>query len=71
MNDCKHGKGIEYYKNGTVKYEGEYINDKYEGKGKYFYENGDFYIGEFLDNMSHGKGIDYYKKTGNFILVNL
>ena len=27
-DDLKNGKGIEYYKNGNIKYEGDFINDK-------------------------------------------
>ena len=30
-NNLRNGKGIEYYKNGNIKYDGEYINDKREG----------------------------------------
>ena len=28
FNNLKHGKGIIYYKNGNIKYEGDFINDK-------------------------------------------
>ena len=34
FNNLKHGKGIIYYKNGNIKYEGDFINDKREGNGK-------------------------------------
>ena len=33
-NRLRSGKGIEYYKNGDIKYEGYFVNDKYEGDGK-------------------------------------
>ena len=29
-NGLMHGKGIEYYKNGDIKYEGYYIKDKFK-----------------------------------------
>ena len=35
-NNMANGKGILYYKNGNIRYEGEFINDKFEGKGKFF-----------------------------------
>ena len=40
------------------------MNDKFEGYGKYIYENGNYYIGKWLNNKMHGKGIVYYK-NGN------
>ena len=61
MNGNKHGKGIEYYKDGNIKYEGDFVNDKREGKGKYIWEDGEYYIGEWLNDYMHGKGIEYYK----------
>ena len=64
LNDVPHGKGIKYYKNGNIKYDGEFVNGKYEGNGKYIWEDGNYYIGQFLNGKRHGKGIDYYK-NGN------
>ena len=57
-------KGKEYYKNGNIRYEGDFINDKFEGNGKYIYEDGDYYIGEWKNDLKHGKG-KYYYKNGN------
>ena len=45
------GKGSLYYSSGNKKYEGDFINDKFEGNGKYFYENGNYYIGQFKNNL--------------------
>ena len=72
LNGLKHGKGILYYKNGTIKYDGNFIKDKYEGIGKYIYESSNYYIGEMLNGLKHGKGIEYYKNgdikyDGNFV----
>ena len=53
-----------YYKNGSIKYEGDFINDKAEGNGKYIKEDGNYYIGELKNNLKHGKGKLYYK-NGN------
>ena len=53
-------------------YDGEFVNDKYEGNGKYIYENGNYYIGSWLNGVKHGKGILYNKNNtikceGDFI----
>ena len=31
LNGLRHGKGIDYYKNGNIKYDGNFVNGKYEG----------------------------------------
>ena len=41
-----------------------FINGKREGNGKYIFEDGEYYIGEFKNNKRNGKGIEYYK-NGN------
>ena len=43
----------------------EYYTDsisKYEGYGKFIYEDCSYYIGKFKNSLRHGKGIQYYKK---------
>ena len=67
-----HEKCIEYYKNGNIKYEWYYIKDKREDNGKYIWENGEYYIGQYKNGLRHGKGIQYYpngkiKYEGEFI----
>ena len=49
-----------YYLNGNIMYEGNFINDKYEGNGKYIWENDVYYLGEWKNDLRHGKGIMYY-----------
>ena len=71
-NGLRHGKGTEYYSNGKIKYEGDYINDKREGNGKYIWEDGEYYIGQFKNGLRHGKGTMYYsngeiKSEGDWI----
>ena len=39
-NGLRNGKGKEYFINGKLKFEGEYINGKRNGKGKEYYGNG-------------------------------
>ena len=45
-------------------YEGEYVEDKKNGKGKYTYPNKDVYKGEWKDNLRHGQGTYSYKDDG-------
>ena len=56
-----HGKGVIYFKNKTIKYEGYFINNNFEGKGKYYFENEMYYEGDWLKGLRHGKGKIVYK----------
>ena len=49
----------ESYENG--KYIGEMVNGKREGKGTYFFADGDVYEGEWKDGKKEGKGTYYFK----------
>ncbi len=60
----RNGYGKEYYKKGNIKYEGYFMDDKYDNEydekkegGKYYEENGDIYIGEFKNGKKNGNGI--------------
>jgi len=46
------------------KYVGELKNDKREGKGTMYYNNGEKYEGDWKNDINEGKGI-YYFKSGN------
>ena len=61
-NGLPNGKGIKYYKNGNILYEGDWVNDKAEGNGKYILNNGDYYIGQFKKGLSNGKGTMFSKE---------
>ena len=50
------------YINGT--YEGQLKNGKIEGKGIYYYNNGNRYVGDFKNEKREGKGI-FYWNDGN------
>ena len=62
----REGKGKMYYKNGDLMYEGDFINDKMEGNGKYIYEDGIYYIGQFKNTKKTGKG-KFYNKNGDLM----
>ncbi len=60
---------MSYYKNGKKKYEGEWKDDKPNGKGVYYYENGNkLYEGEWQDGEYDGKGVQY-DEDGNIAPV--
>jgi hypothetical protein len=42
-------------KDGT-RYKGEFKNGLPSGHGTYVFENGDIYVGEFVDDEFHGDG---------------
>lgn len=57
------GQGILYRPNNQIKYKGDFLNDKREGKGEYFFEDGSVYKGDWKDGKREGKGV-YLFKTG-------
>ena len=62
------GKGKDYYgEGGNLVFEGEYLNGKRNGKGKYYYEDGKVrHEGEYLNDGKNGKGNEYDRK-GNLL----
>jgi antitoxin component YwqK of YwqJK toxin-antitoxin module len=66
-NNKKCGFGILYYNKennksnnsnvSTIEYEGEWKDDNFFGKGKYYSSNGELlYEGEYMDGKKHGRG---------------
>ena len=67
MND--EGKGLvkEYYSNGKLLFEDEYLNGLRNGKGKEYNDNGELrFEGEYLNGLINGKGKEY-DYDGNLI----
>lgn len=64
----RHGKGVYKFSNGRV-YEGSFFKNFFEGKGKFSWETGDQFTGEF-EKGNLGKGNVNYsigiKGTGDF-----
>jgi len=60
---------IKTYKNG--RYEGFFKNDKKDGKGTYYFNDGNKYYGDWIDDVRNGRGIFYYqngdKYEGEFV----
>lgn len=56
MEGHKHGKGVYKWSNGDI-YDGEFINDKRNGLGVYFWsEKGGTYRGEWKGDRMNGYG---------------
>ena len=51
-----HGKGTLYSKDNSIIYEGDYAFGLFEGNGKKYEKNGEYYIGQFINNQKFWKG---------------
>lgn len=47
------------------RYEGQFANGKFEGRGIYTWANGERYEGDFVNGEQHGKGI-YTQRDGEY-----
>eukprot|EP00960_Hanusia_phi_P054807 762781-Hanusia_phi.AAC.10 len=56
-------RGTFIYADGS-RYEGEFVDGRFEGKGKRTYHDGSEYSGSFHDGRRHGKGV-YWDVDGN------
>ena len=59
-------KELESIENTDEQNDGNFINGKLEGSGKFIWPNGCYYIGQFKNGKRHGKGTIYYK-NGNIM----
>jgi len=50
---------VENYQNDS-KYEGEKLNGMRDGRGKFYYQDGGLFDGEWSQNKMHGKGVLSY-----------
>ena len=58
-DNIPNGKGIKYYSDGKILYEGDFVHGLFEGNGKYIWEDGNYYIGEWKNGLRNGKGTIY------------
>ena len=68
----RHGKGIYYSKDNKPIYEGDFLNNIYEGNGKLIiYEKNIIYNGQFKNGLFHGKGklliSNFIEYQGSFV----
>ena len=62
------GQGIEFYPNGSKRYEGQFVNGTKTGKGIFFYKSGrKAYAGQFENNHMHGQGTLFDPKNGSLL----
>mmetsp|Transcript_19757 Transcript_19757/g.51040 ORF Transcript_19757/g.51040 Transcript_19757/m.51040 type:complete len:167 (-) Transcript_19757:99-599(-) len=47
-------------------YEGDIVNGRLEGKGKYVFPSGTTYVGDFKDGEFHGEGMLVFPDCGKF-----
>ena len=48
-------------------YNGDWVKDKFEGIGKYIWEDGTYYLGEWKNDSRNGKG-KFFNSDGNIVL---
>eukprot|EP00040_Diaphanoeca_grandis_P013020 m.65869 g.65869 ORF g.65869 m.65869 type:complete len:130 (-) comp23612_c0_seq1:35-424(-) len=61
----RHGKGCQVEKTGA-KYDGEWSNNRYSGKGELNTPDGSLYKGDFLDNQFDGVGTYTWPSGASF-----
>ncbi len=55
----KEGHGVQIWQDGS-KYEGQWVNGKANGKGRFILADGDIYEGDWMDDKAHGIGTYKY-----------
>lgn len=60
-NNFANGQGVYTYKNRTLIYKGNFVNDQPEGRGIEYYADGSRYEGDFRFGRKEGRGIFFWK----------
>jgi hypothetical protein len=51
VDDTQHGYGEEQWDNGAARYKGQFYRGKKNGQGRFDWEDGSYYEGEFVDGQ--------------------
>ena len=62
-DNVREGYGIQLWTDGN-KYDGYWKDDKAHGKGKFYYNNGDYFEGDWVQNVTTGYGV-FVNLNGN------
>ncbi|CAE7601951.1 CTR1 [Symbiodinium sp. KB8] len=65
----RHGYGVYTYSGGMGRFEGEFVEDRKQGWGSFFFENGDAYEGQWFNDRQHGRGVFAHWAPDEGILV--
>lgn len=60
QDDCQHGQGVERWLSNDSKYEGDFVDSKKNGRGRYEWADGSYYEGTFFDGVFEGHGVYYF-----------
>ena len=64
-NNCSTGRGRTVSPDGMTSYDGEYLDDRRNGFGVCYYNNGSInYVGNWTDNSRNGGGVGYRLSDG-------
>lgn len=55
---------METWQNATIRFQGQYVEGRKEGQGRYEWPDGSYYEGGFLDSKFDGYGVYYFAESG-------
>lgn len=62
-----HGKGVYYFAESEKVYEGDFVENLFQGKGKLSFKDGRVYSGDFVENKKHGNGTMVFPNGNKYI----
>ena len=65
-NGKRSGRGVLYYTNGNIEYDGNWFHGKKYGAGTYNYSDGSVYEGDWIRDKRNGKGTLTYQTGDRF-----